>query len=159
MAKLLVRCMGQASSPNIKNLYKDGKQNVAWDNTGYRRSSAYTSDGGATLNEGNMTLIMPPSVLHCRSIITDNVIDLSEYSSLNVVYAYNGAEHVKTLNISSISGSGYIVLQTLHFNEYHQFGVSVSLQKTDYGTNLIADSVEVEIGNYNVTVSRVWLEK
>lgn len=139
-------------------LYKDGKQNVAWDNSGHKPFATYTSDGGATLNANNMTFDMPQVSKHSRAIVTNNVIDLSDYSTLKVVCNYNNAEHVFTTDISNLLSSYYVAISTIRADSSYYVELCVSSQKDNYAETYVKRDTNI-IGNYNVTVSRVWLEK
>lgn len=146
-----------------KFLYKDGVQNIAWDNSGtYKRMSGWVADGGATLNDNNMTLLYSVSPSHNRAIVTNSVVDFSQYSSLKIASVYSGSEHIKTINISAIQSSGYVIVQIHYYGSTEYFGVTLSANKDQYNatSNKILDSVD-DIGttNTHVTVSRVWLEK
>lgn len=140
-------------------LYKDGKQNVPWDNSGYILADNYTCDGGATLNEGNLTLIMPPTNYHNRTIVSNSVVDVSEYSTLKVGYAYNNTYHELSVNVSSIGVGGYVSINTHRSSTgAYIFDVVLSTSKSFPINNQLARTY-LDIGNHNVTVSRIWLEK
>lgn len=142
-----------------KYLYKDGKQNVPWDNNGYILADNYTCDGGATLNEGNLTLIMPSTNNHNRTVVSNSVVDVSAYSTLKVGYAYNNAYHELSVNVSSIGVGGYVSINTHRSSTgAYIFDVVLSTSKSFPINNQLARTY-LAIGNYNVTVSRVWLEK
>lgn len=139
-------------------LYKDGKQNVAWDNSGmYQYAFDYVPDGGAILNANNFVLNMPSQSNHNRTIVSDNGVDLTGYTKLKVAYTYNNVQQIKTTDITSIVGSMYISIVTVLSSQYI-FDVVVSTAKNDpWGSRLVAGGVVT--GNYPITVSRIWLEK
>lgn len=140
-------------------IYKDGKQSVAWDNSGtYISESGYYSAGGATLNDGNMSFSTPSTSMYNRAIITDSVIDVSQYSTLKVACVYNNAEHVLSVDISSIVSSGYIALSQSNYSGQRFFTIVVATQKNNFSVNHLAQLVTNTNAN-SVVVSRVWLEK
>lgn len=143
-----------------KYLYKNGVQSVNWDNAGtYKMNSSYTALGGFTLNTTNMVGIMPTTNNRNRAIITNEKIDLADYSRLVVKYSYNnGEEQTAFANISSVTASEYVVV-AMYRNDSGtmNFAFYASSAKASYQSNKVAEFYST-IGAYDVTVHEVYLD-
>lgn len=143
----------------IYYLYKDGKQSVAWDNSGYAYSSAYTSDGGATLNESDFSFLASLSSMHNRAIITDSKVDLSDYSTVKMLCSYGGSEHTYTLDVSAMSGNYYVAVTVANNSSAHYLALTLGNTKENFLQTLIKRDEQSVSNNATIYVYRVWLEK
>lgn len=136
-------------------LYKDGVQKVEWDNSGiYKSSSTYTSDGGFILDSSSMNCpAITVSNTHNREIITNDVVDLSNYKTINIVY--NGSNQL-SLNVASVTSSAYIVIWSDFGTTGHLY-ITATPTKDLYSQNKYA---EIKISNltYPIFINRIWLE-
>lgn len=155
MAKLLVRCMGQASGPKTKYLYRNGNWLVDYDNTGYALGPSYTVDGGFTIGATQMSCDVL-STNHTRAVTTALPIDLSQYDYLVVKYN-NGS--VITIDITSVNVGAYITVgRWADGPSAHYACACVSNQKNNYVSNRINDAYFVApISVSPLTVQEIYL--
>lgn len=140
-------------------LYKDGEKKIIWNNNGtLKLASNYTVDGVVTETDSSFNFPMPTVSAHSRSIVSDSVVDLSGYSSLKVLAVVNNVEHIYSLDISDLQGSYYLSVSTIRALDDRFLTVVASSTKDLFSTSAVK-SANNNVGNYAVTVSRIWLEK
>lgn len=142
-----------------KYLYKDGKQNVDWDNSSdYNISGDYPSSHIPYLM-GNGYIETPELSSNSTSsvLVTNNIVDISEYSKLKLTY--DGINTI-TLDISSINASGYILLATYRNSNVYYRQLFITSQK-DYGYNYKYAFINLDyaVSTPSIKINRIWLEK
>lgn len=101
------------------------------------------------------------SNLEQKTIITNDIIDLSNYSALVIEYTYGGTNYKKQVDISTIS-SGYIeaFIVNFHGNISSSFGITTT--KTGFIDNIsVADSFYSGTGNTipsDFYIQKLWLK-
>lgn len=139
-------------------IYDAGVQAVPLDNNGYRYNPTYTAVGGASLGASSFSFTLPGAQSTDRCIFTDDAIDLSQWNTLH--YIYNGTH--KTLDLSSVNESGYIVfVLTCIPGGGYNLEVSATRVKQDFGQNgnwIVYDQVAAGSANVTGNFTKVWLE-
>ena len=135
------------------HLYKDGTQNVAWDNSGvYRATTAKTASGGVTFNEFNFAIEVPSNE-QSKALLSNNPINVDGYSKLKAIYGTSVLE-VDLTNVSV----GYVFVHTTRSNGTGYMQLGISATKDLFSTNAFAKA-EVSSVNGTYFYTRVWLEK
>ena len=126
----------------------------------YSRLSTFTPEAfdntenglyfGTSLNAG-----------YAKTVVTDNLIDLSKYSKLNVEYYNNGKTYTKTLDISSIQ-NGYIAAYFTRSGSSYWADITVNSTKENFNNNEIAGFSYVlpttSTFPSNFYIRKIWLE-
>lgn len=144
-------------------LYNHGTEVVEWDKSNaYHLQSGYTNDGVITTNENNIEIQANPGMQKSVVLITQNPIDLSEYSYLYVNASFGTFSGGYVCDVSGISGMAYIAISNWRIgSESRRSRVNVSSAKENFNTNSLAnvsiytgDNVKVDTP---VIIGQVWL--
>ena len=141
-------------------LYNLGEFVTDMDNGVYKTSEAAWNLSAFDNSESGLYI---PSLgdLDQKTIITNDIIDLSNYSALVIEYTYGGTNYKKQVDISTIS-SGYIeaYISNFHGDIVSSFGITTS--KTNFIDNIsVGDSFYTGSGNTipsNFYIQKLWLK-
>ena len=127
-------------------LYNLGEFVTEMDNGVYKGTESAWNLSAFTNSESGLYI---PTLgdLDQKTIITNNIIDLSNYSALVIEYTYGGTNYKKQVDISAVS-SGYIeaCITNFHGDITSSFGVTSS--KTGFLDNVsVGDSFYTGSGN------------
>lgn len=138
-------------------LYDNGDFAVPWDNNGYARETGTVCDGGANLLTNNFTFTAPSTVNHTRVIVTDDVIDVTNYTGLNV--EYDGT--IYSADITSLSGNCYIYVECVYKSPGWYLLAGLTTQKAYYDEHVLLNLAVVNGSGGQSPVekpfTKVWL--
>lgn len=137
-------------------LYDNGDFAVPWDNNGYVRRSDWVCDGGANILTNNFTFTAPSTDNHSRVIITDDVIDVTNYTGINI--EYNGT--IYSSDITSVSGNCYIYVECIRQSSYNYLLVGFATQKAYYAEHSPHDFVVTNSSGQSSVkqpITKIWL--
>lgn len=143
----------------VKSVAKaTNKDAVDWDNGFNRDVTNNTLDGGLEITDSNIVGNVPTASKHNRTMGINKAVDLSEYSTLKVLY--NGSS-VGSLDISAVKSAGYVCLSVNNNGSTYFFEMVVTSKKQDYVNGGIYAGTNVKSASsaYSVTINRIWLEK
>lgn len=134
-------------------IYDNGTWNVPYDNSGYKFISGDLGASGFTITADNI-VSANVSEYWSTSIFTQDKIDVSKYSTLHLMI--DGVD--RTVNIASVSESGYIFAGVRHgYNNDWAVGYGVSKVKNGFGDSgnyLVIDGFK----SSSITITKIWLE-
>lgn len=145
---------GSNANPDIRYLYKDGKQNIEWDNGLYHHDTAYTLAGGWDFDETNVNSTINIA-RNEKSFTSAKPIDVTEYSKICILY--NNTSKLE-MDVSSLTVSGYLGIFNVAFEANNTLSMVLSNTKNNAYNNRITFK---DIGNLGrlIRINRIWLEK
>lgn len=143
-------------------LYKNGVQNVAWDNENYSLFSTYPKFSKEfKFNADAMVAIVQSTNDKSIDIGTNNIVELGDYRSVCFEIMYGNKSVISRVDISSVN-SGYVSASVWTNSNKGFIRLHVSSTKSNVGEGSIA-LLAVENGTLavgtTVSITRVWLEK
>lgn len=144
-------------------LYKDGEQVVPWEECDYGKNGTYSKNKGVFSFDNNAITVSTSSTGSLYAI-TENAVDLSEYSKIRMVGTIANQQYNVTLDISGVSGSQYIAVGKLFDGSKSLVDICCLSSKPNNHleeSGLITKGAYLNTtnGNYPNYINQVWLEK
>lgn len=140
-------------------LYKDGKQNVAWDNGIYNTRSDWYLDGGWDINDSSVSADSVNGVAHTRTFVTNKSVDVTDYSKIRLSYVSGSSNIILELNVSSLIGSYYLCIDKHNSGSAYELSMRLSETKENFFMSQVGTFALANVTNQTTYINRIWLDK
>ena len=150
-----IRATGGAKTS--KYLYKNGVQEVAFDNGINVPSASFANAGGWTFGATNISGSTPSSGGECKVVNTSATVNLANYSILKIKYS---DDSVDAIDVSSYSQAAYIFVRLYADSATdRRYYVEASTNRANYATGrLFANERKRATSSFTITIKEIWLE-